>query len=66
MVIEIFLVSFILFAVVSCGLALTQWLCKAPMPVGCTPVNGQCCRQLSRDGVCAGDAANVEVRNAGA
>jgi hypothetical protein len=42
--VEIFLVSFFVFGLSVLGLVMAQWLRRAPIPVGCTPVNGECCQ----------------------
>lgn len=41
---EIFVVSFVVFGLSVLGLVAAQWLRRAPIPVGCTPINGECCR----------------------
>ena len=41
---EIFIVSFFVFLASVCALAVTQWIRKGPVPVGCVPANGECCR----------------------
>lgn len=41
---ETFIVSFLIFSASVLLLLLGQWLRRAPMPTGCTPDNGECCR----------------------
>ncbi len=41
---EILIGSVVAFLAVTGLLLLVQMLRRAPMPVGCTPVNGTCCR----------------------
>ena len=41
---EILLGSIVVFTVVSALLVVGQHVRRAPMSVGCTPVNGTCCR----------------------
>ena len=48
---EIFFVSLLFFLCSIGALAVAQWVRQAPLPVGCTPVNGECC-QLSGDACC--------------
>ena len=64
-----FLVVFLVFAGSAGLLVATQRFVKKPLPVGCTPVNGECCRQPGSERVCAGNphrTKDVEVHNAGA
>ena len=46
---EIFIVSFLLFLSSIGALAVAQWVRKAPLPVGCTPDNGECCQATGGD-----------------
>ena len=48
---EIFLVSFLVFACAALLLTLGQWARGEQLPVGCTPESGECCR-LSDFGKC--------------
>ena len=63
------LVVFLIFAGSAGVLAVIQRLSKKPLPVGCTQVDGQCCRQPGSERVCDAEQLrreNLEVRNAGA
>lgn len=46
-----FVVVVVVFVASVLLLALGQWLRRAPLPVGCTPVNGECCRAGQPGGV---------------
>lgn len=63
---EVFMVVFLIFAGSAGVLVAVQRLTKKSLPVGCTPVNGACCRNPGSSG-CAGETQrlDVEVRNAG-
>lgn len=68
-VVEVFLVVFLIFACSAGVLVAVQRFTKKPLPVGCTPVNGECCQQPGSDRVCAGERQrkdDLEARNAGA
>jgi len=65
---EVILVAFLIFAGSAGVLVAVQRLTRKPLPVGCTPVNGECCRQPGSERVCAGERQrreDVEVHNAG-
>ena len=46
---EIFIVTLILFLASISALIVAQWVRKAPLPVGCTPENGECCQTKGGD-----------------
>ena len=46
---EIFIVTLVLFLASMSTLAMAQWVRKAPLPVGCTPANGECCQVKGGD-----------------
>jgi hypothetical protein len=67
--IEVFLIVFLIFTASACLLMVVQRLAKKPLPVGCTPVNGECCQQPGSARVCFGERQRrdeVEVHDAGA
>jgi hypothetical protein len=49
---EIFIVSFIVFGVSALVLVGVQRLRRGPLPVGCTPESGRCCRDVDAAGRC--------------
>ena len=58
----VFVVSFVIFVVSALVLAFAQWLRKAPLPVGCAPENGVCCRAGGYNAdASTGDARGAEV-----
>ena len=64
---EVLLVVFLVFAGSAGMLVLVQRLAKKPLPVGCTPVDGECCLQSGSTRVCADELRRrQEVHDAGA
>ena len=49
---EMLIVSFIIVTASMLTLAAAQAVRKAPLPVGCTPENGECCRRQKSGGPC--------------
>ncbi len=64
---EVLLVVFLIFAGSAGLLVLVQRLAKKPLPVGCTPVDGECCLESESTRVCAAELQRrQEVHDAGA
>ena len=66
---EVLLVVFLTFVGIAGVLVGVQRLTRKQLPVGCTPVDGECCLQSGNDPICAEELrrrADVEVRDAGA
>jgi hypothetical protein len=65
---DVFLVVFVIFLACAGLLAAIQRLTRKPLPVGCTPVDGECCLQSGSKRTCSAQAQrlnDLEVRNAG-